>query len=602
MTSEIAFSDSSADDHWLGLGSSAGRIEFDDQTTDEINILSANVGIGTATPGYTLDVQGTGNFTGDTKVTSSTASSSASTGALIVTGGAGIGGAVNVGGSANITGDTTVSSSTASTSTTTGALKVTGGVGIGGAANIGGDTTVTSSTASSTASTGALVVAGGAGIGGAVNVGGSANITGDTTVNSLTASSSTTTGALKVSGGVGIAGKVNIGNDTTVTGAFAATSSIASNALYVKESGASPTYYTGFIGGDQTQDVNYTLPATYPAANGYVLSSTTAGTMSWVSTSDPNADTPYIANGKAEVSDSGWSIYNDTTSVPADGTGGTLDSDFNWTRSTSLPIKGTGHFKLEKNQTASLVGHGVSYDFSVARADLGKPLEISFDYDTDSGYTADDINVYLYEVGASIIIPITKSLAEGTNNEVKRFKTVVAGPASSSCRLLFHIANNGAAATWNAYFDNITVAPATKYGCRYSSNASQSIPSGSVTIIDFEDRVYDPGNEVAPGASWKWTAKRAGRVSVSAAVGQSFTSSVKPRLKLGIYVSNIVHSETMQTGVDTTTSKFYGCHIAGEVVVNVGDYIDIRYYQDSGSSRVLGNDSESNWVNISYVD
>lgn len=36
----------------------AGRIEFDDQTVDEVNILGANVGIGTSTPGYLLDVAG----------------------------------------------------------------------------------------------------------------------------------------------------------------------------------------------------------------------------------------------------------------------------------------------------------------------------------------------------------------------------------------------------------------------------------------------------------------------------------------------------------------------------------------------------------------
>lgn len=64
MESGIAFGDSTADDDWLGLGASAGRIEFDDQTTDEVNILGANVGIGTSTPGYKLDVAGTLHVSG----------------------------------------------------------------------------------------------------------------------------------------------------------------------------------------------------------------------------------------------------------------------------------------------------------------------------------------------------------------------------------------------------------------------------------------------------------------------------------------------------------------------------------------------------------
>ena len=52
LTGDMTFTDN----NWLGLGSSAGLIEFDDQTTDEVNILNANVGIGTSTPAATLDI------------------------------------------------------------------------------------------------------------------------------------------------------------------------------------------------------------------------------------------------------------------------------------------------------------------------------------------------------------------------------------------------------------------------------------------------------------------------------------------------------------------------------------------------------------------
>lgn len=45
-----------ADDDWLGLGATAGRIEFDNQATDEVNILDARVGIGTTTPAGRLHV------------------------------------------------------------------------------------------------------------------------------------------------------------------------------------------------------------------------------------------------------------------------------------------------------------------------------------------------------------------------------------------------------------------------------------------------------------------------------------------------------------------------------------------------------------------
>lgn len=58
MTSSTVFGDATADDNWLGLGASAGRIEFDDQTVDEVNVLGARFGIGTSTPLATLSVKG----------------------------------------------------------------------------------------------------------------------------------------------------------------------------------------------------------------------------------------------------------------------------------------------------------------------------------------------------------------------------------------------------------------------------------------------------------------------------------------------------------------------------------------------------------------
>ncbi len=56
MTSGAAFAGTSADDQWLGLGAAAGRIEFDNATPNEVNILGANVGIGTVAPSSLLEV------------------------------------------------------------------------------------------------------------------------------------------------------------------------------------------------------------------------------------------------------------------------------------------------------------------------------------------------------------------------------------------------------------------------------------------------------------------------------------------------------------------------------------------------------------------
>lgn len=44
------------DDYYIGLGAAAGRIEFDNQAEDEVNILAANVGMGTNAPAVELHV------------------------------------------------------------------------------------------------------------------------------------------------------------------------------------------------------------------------------------------------------------------------------------------------------------------------------------------------------------------------------------------------------------------------------------------------------------------------------------------------------------------------------------------------------------------
>ena len=85
------------------------------------------------------------NFDNKVVLTNSTASSSASIGALVVTGGVGIGGASNFGDVVTLSKSSgtslAVSSNQASSSKTTGAVTVVGGVGVEGALNVGGDIT-----------------------------------------------------------------------------------------------------------------------------------------------------------------------------------------------------------------------------------------------------------------------------------------------------------------------------------------------------------------------------------------------------------------------------------------------------------------------------
>ncbi len=192
-----------------------------DTNTLKVDATSNRVGVGTATPAQTLDVDGTVQVSGDTVLNSTTSSTTKDTGALIVDGGVGIEENTNIGGNLDVTGTATITdnvilnATTTSTTKDTGALVVNGGVGIEENTNIGGnfavtgtsgltgDTTIagvvdiTNSTGSTTKDNGALIVDGGAGIeenvnvGNDINAGGNLTVTGTASINTLNLASDT---------------------------------------------------------------------------------------------------------------------------------------------------------------------------------------------------------------------------------------------------------------------------------------------------------------------------------------------------------------------------------------------------------------------------
>jgi hypothetical protein len=145
----------------------------------------------------------------------SAASTSATTGALTVTGGVGIGGNAYVG-NALWAGNASITNTTPTTSATTGALTVAGGVGINGNAFVNnsawvGNIYVINTTPTSSGTTGALVVNGGVGINSNIFVTGSGRI-GNLYIANTTTTTSPSTGALLVGGGVGIGGNAYVAN------------------------------------------------------------------------------------------------------------------------------------------------------------------------------------------------------------------------------------------------------------------------------------------------------------------------------------------------------------------------------------------------------
>lgn len=144
-------------------------------------LLNGNVGIGLTTPTAKLDVAGAGKFQGALTTTSTTASTSPTTGALVVGGGAGIAGDLSVGGKIGVGLGTAPGAAlhVLQDARIQGNLTVDGVINISSGnvvANTTSDTLVITSTTQSTGyATGAVTVAGGVGITKNLNVGGILN-------------------------------------------------------------------------------------------------------------------------------------------------------------------------------------------------------------------------------------------------------------------------------------------------------------------------------------------------------------------------------------------------------------------------------------------
>lgn len=176
-------------------------------------------------------------------IANSAASSSSTTGALVVQGGLGVGGDLNVGGTFGLTSSTNstskdtgafvlsdgglgvelnviaggmISANSVAESTTTinGALVSRGGLGVASKALIGGNLFVTSTTESTSDTVGAIITAGGVGISKRLNVVGNVVFSsGTNSTYTMGSSGINYSGALIVQGGAHVTRTLNVGND-----------------------------------------------------------------------------------------------------------------------------------------------------------------------------------------------------------------------------------------------------------------------------------------------------------------------------------------------------------------------------------------------------
>jgi hypothetical protein len=287
----------------------------------------------------------------------------------------------------DVGGNLRVASTLASTSTTTGALIVAGGAGISGNIFLGGNLTlnrdidcngnilIDGTTVSTNTTTGALIVAGGAGISGSMFLGG--NLTtnrdidcnGNIQIDGITVSTSTTTGALIVAGGAGIVGNLNIGRDSLFNGNIQLAQ--VNNPLSFVSRNASTINTTL---SSNASDVGIFYGTTHPAAAGLVISprgvgggikmdlrgNIGIGTISPVYSLDVsgtiNASTSVLVNGQP-ITGGGATLYTSTINIP-------VFTDYTQTRQTTLIKQSISYPTTVTIQSSNVVAQidGVLYN------------------------------------------------------------------------------------------------------------------------------------------------------------------------------------------------------------------------------------------------
>lgn len=111
--------------------------------------------------------------------------------------------------------------------------------------------------------------------------------------------------------------------------------------------------------------------------------------------------------------------------------------------------------------------------------------------------------------------------------------------------------------------------------------ASQSIPNSTVTAIQFTGALSDNWAGWSSGANTRYTSQVSGLYRISSTV--PLGGSAANRRFIYIYVNGVLFAQAEMGGVvNTSTTNVYSAPALAQL--NVGDYVETFYFQDSGGA------------------
>ncbi len=227
---------------------------------------------------------------------------------------------------------------------------------------------------------------------------------------------------------------------------------------------AGGTFYTGFKGGNAAANKIWTLPLV-DGASGTALKTDGSGTLSFGAVAGGGSVNYITESDFEDAATTGWVLYADAAgTVPVNGVDGSANVTVNaraasafvgtYTASGVNPLRGTYSMEFAKD-AANRQGQGTSIPFTIAYADISKPLRIDFECDAGTTYTASDMGVYVYDItNSTLITPSSVNIPGGAS----KFSVTFNATTSVSYRLIFHVQTTNATAYY-LKIDSVSISP-----------------------------------------------------------------------------------------------------------------------------------------------